>query len=424
MAEKKTPVVSEVAFDNVFGKMADELDPHCEGAKIGVMLTLMSAFSGYIGPDIRVKMGSGTAPMSIWAVLVGESGTGRKGATARVAMPIVRRAFNKWATTSIVDEGVPATALGLLAELADRDGASCFFLEEEGDDFVGATKNSRKLGPMFRKVWDGSPIGHKTAKTNVRVDEPHIGFVLHVQPDNWAAITGTLNASGGTFNRFLLVWVEQSKTVDLYRSDEEEAAYAATQKTLADRLREMGTHAANLGRDDPIDVTPDVARRIKEWHRPKCEDLTKGNKVLANMSERALAYMVRLAGLMAVADGRDQVSIADLDSALAIVTYSVDSVRYILPETGGESLRQKILYVLDEARNENGEPQPVSRSQLWEEIGKHIKAETIENEAEKCPNIRMWKGKSTGGRPPLYMQIIDDFEEVEEAEEDLVCSAV
>src|SRR5690606_1562517 len=99
---------------------------------------------------------------------------------------------------------------------------------------------------------------------------------------------------------------------------------------------------------------------------------TEDNEQLSEMAERSLAYLIRISALYALADKREEVSVEDLDSALALIKYSVDSVRYVLPEvTGGESLAQKILKALENNIDpETLEHIPMSMTEIWDVVGR------------------------------------------------------
>lgn len=415
MGEKRIPPqIDEAAFANPFGALAEELDPYTEGAKVGVMVTLISAFSGYIGPEVRVETGRGTSPLQSWFVLVGASGKGRKGATARISMPVVKSAFKAWGEEHVV-HGIPATGLGMMTELSEHEDNPVFVLEEEMDTFVNNAKRDVKVGVYLRKSWDGETLAHKTAKADFKIENPHLSFVGHVQPKNWGAITGSKDATGGTYNRFLAIYVEKSKTVPVFGGpDPSEAIEEASKK-----LRGMGLWAREAR--PVVKVPAEVAEVFEEVHRPVCESLTEDNEQLSEMAERSLAYLIRISALYALADKREEVSVEDLDSALALIKYSVDSVRYVLPEvTGGESLAQKILKALENNIDpETLEHIPMSMTEIWDVVGRNIKGREINEALKQLPQVERFTGKSTGGRPPVFLRLLDEYglpeDEMEEA---------
>lgn len=404
MGEKRVPPqIDEAAFANAFGHLAEELDPYTEGAKVGVMVTLMSAFSGYIGPEVRVETGRGTSPLQSWFVLVGVSGKGRKGATARISVPVIKSAYKAWGDEHIV-HGIPATGLGMMTELSEHSGNPMFVLEEEMDTFINNAKRDPKVGVYLRKGWDGETIAHKTAKADFKIESPHLSFVGHVQPKNWGAITGSKDATGGTYNRFLAIYVEKSKTVPVFGGPDPASAI----EEAAKKLLGMGLWARESR--PLVKVPADVAAVFEKVHRPVCESLTEDNETLSEMAERSLAYLIRISALYALADQREEITVEDLDSALALIRYSVDSVRFVLPEaTGGESISQKILQALEMNRDpETLEAIPMSMTEIWDVVGRNVKVKEINEALKQLPQVERFRGESSGGRPPMYLRLIED----------------
>lgn len=207
--------------------------------------------------------------------------------------------------------GLPATGLGLIGELVektDEDGKASpvLVIEEEGDDFIANAKKDKRVGTMLRKAWDGATIGHKTRNDNIQVRKPHLGVVVHCQPKNWAAISGSRDATGGTFNRFLPLAVEQSKTLPVFSLNDP----ADEIQEQAKRLRRLAAFAREV---DVVTVPQKAAQRFEKVHRPAIEALVDGNDELGQMTERALAYVIRLAALYALADGRAAIKVKDFD---------------------------------------------------------------------------------------------------------------
>ncbi|MFB9835958.1 hypothetical protein [Actinoallomurus acaciae] len=107
----------------------------------------------------------------------------------------------------------------------------------------------------------------------------------------------------------------------------------------AERLRKIGTAAREV---DIVTMPAKAAKVFEQKHRPAVESLIDGNEVLGQMCERALPYMIRVAALYALADGRDAIKVRDFDAALALVRYSVETVVAVLPTAGEDPLVTKI----------------------------------------------------------------------------------
>lgn len=387
------PIAPKAIFENAIGRAALALDPFTEADPVGVHATMLGAISAYLGRDVTVRTGNRTMPLSVWTVLVGVTGRGRKGTATTLGLRVIREAFKSWAHSGI-EKSLPATGLGF-AELLhghgnDEDGvAPLFIVEEEMDLQITNGRKDARLGGFLRYAWDGATFRHKTSKTDLAIKNPHVAVMGHVQPINWGTIAGSRDATGGTYNRYLPLWVEKSKSLSVF-------APPPGEEDVIDEEASKLRSAASFARDvSEVKVKPDVAELFESYHRPLADSLTEGNDALAQMSERAMAYLIRIAAIYALMDRRDHIEIEDFDSALALVTYSVETVQYVLPEVGGESLASKIRRALV-AAGEDG----LKKSELWDIVGRRYSKLDLAQAIASLPQVTIKRGPSTGGRPP------------------------
>jgi hypothetical protein len=399
--QSNAPVISNEAFHGLFGRITDALDPYTEGSKVGVMVSLMSAYSAYVGYGPTVETGKGSSPLALWGVLVGRSGVGRKGTATGIARRVIESAFATFAEESVV-EGLPATGLGFITELADRAEGTLanpvWFIEEEGDALLSNARRDAKVGVYLRKAFDAQTIAHKTKVDDLRVRRPHLGLIMHVQPRNWAAVAGGKDATGGTWNRLLPVWVQQSKTLPVFESSDAHEAI----RQAARALRQAGDYARQV---DTVTVPGHVAHVFEAKHRPIVEAMIS-TEAMSQYAERAMAYMIRLAGLFALSERRDEISERDFDAALALVCYSIETIAYVLPEAEASeeaSLAVKVENFVREAGDAGRTATEIYRAL-------NIKAADLREIVAQLDTIEVVKGhsaKGTGGRPSMRYIYVD-----------------
>jgi hypothetical protein len=391
------PTVSDAAYTGPFGSITAAIDPHTEGDRVGVLVTLLSAFSSVIDHDVKVAHGK-TQPLGFWPVLVGPTGRGRKGTARGAAMQVLTAAYAGYMETSTV-EGCPRTGEGFidaLASMATNDVANpAFLVEEEGDNLIDAAKRSKTLGVAFRKAWDGTTLTNITRQGATVVRRPHLGIVMHVQPKNWATISGTKDATGGTYNRFFPVYVERTKTVRLSQARTPSAVVVA----IARELRAMAAYARDVSEVTMPEYVEDV---FETKHRPVVEALTLGTEALAQYAERALGYMLRLSALYALADRRDEISVQDLDAATALVTYMVDTVTYVLPDA--QSAHGDLPVRIEAYIREGGETGRTS-TEILKRYG--IKRAELDMIVSANPSLTVEPGPYTGGRRADVFRYVD-----------------
>ncbi|MEO3863934.1 hypothetical protein, partial [Acrocarpospora sp. B8E8] len=143
------------------------------------------------------------------------------------------------------------------------------------------------------------------------------------------------------------------------------------------------------------------------------ESLTSGSEELSQYTERAVAYLARVAALYALADKREEINERDLDAALALVSYSVESVSFTLPEA--EMDREVPLAIRLERFLREAGPDGVPATQLYRKFD--IKSAALKTLTASMHSVEIELGPSTGGRrPEIYKWIDPDAEPEAQAE--------
>jgi hypothetical protein len=395
----KVPEMDPAAFRGPLGAVVKALDPITEASPVGTLGSLLAAFSAVLGPDVKVKTGKGRMNLSTGIVLVGRTGIGRKGTASDLMLGVTGQAWKAWQANNLI-EGMPATALGLLGELTDKGSALVY--EQECDSMIRSMKKDPKLGVLLRKGYDGATLSHRTSQADVTVKKPHFAAIVHAQPKNLAKVFGSTDATGGSFNRYLYLAVERSKTLPVFAEADNDDLIAEQ----ASKLRRIAAFAREV---DCVTIGKKEAAKFEKIHRPAVEALLEtDNDDLSQMTERSMAYMIRIAALYALADLRDKIKSKDLDSALALVRYSVESLSALTPHA--DSLVGKIADIVREA----GE---MSRSELSDALGHNVPARAISNALLSLPQIMETKGISNGGRRPTILKWVDEQSSTEEADD-------
>jgi hypothetical protein len=330
MVAIEAPIAEPEVFDNAFGRLTKPLDPHTEAHRVAVMASFMSIFSAYIGHGPYIKAGRSQLPLSFWSMICGVTGRGRKGTATGLAMEIADRAIPTFTNTQVqygIDSG-----LGLIQELHSRINGEtgslapepiCIY-EEEFSKVLEAAKRDRRFGATLTKLWDGRTIMHKTAKETYMVPKPHAAFISHVQPKLLRSVRKSKDAAGGTYNRFVVLFSEKSKSIPTFEdSDEYEEVISEAVQTF----RKMCHGAADIKQ---VRVPANLGQKFDRHHRPTMEELTSVSEEISEFGERAVPYLLRIAGLYALAEKSEWVKESHFDSALALMRYSIRSLQYIL----------------------------------------------------------------------------------------------
>lgn len=349
MAPITAPVPGDAFYDNFFGRIAMAIDPYEEAHSAGVMLALISYGSGALGLGPTITTIKGSLPLHIWSILSGESGGGGKGDATGAAKAIFDKALKGWSAAH-QKEGFD-TGLGLVKEMDGRrddegNPLSLLIFEPEVSSIIRAMNTDGRMMTMFTKAFDNDTLRYSSGTGSAEVRDPYVIIHGHVQPDLFVLTKKSKATAIGVWNRFLFCHVGQSKTLDMFESMPEK------NRMIAALAAEFHDAWASARRRGDVRVPKSVSKAFAAHHRPRVEALVKQSKEVKQYAQRGLAYLLKLAALYAVYDGRDYVSVQDFDSALALIEYSVASVKYTLAvgavSTGRTTLAEKVLSVVEE----------------------------------------------------------------------------
>jgi hypothetical protein len=175
----------------------------------------------------------------------------------------------------------------------------------------------------------------------LRAAASHVGIVGHITPKEFRLRLAEADMAGGTFNRFLPIYVERSKKLPIPTGVSAELV-----AELGGRLQKAITGAKDLG---AIGMEP-AATAL--WTGDLYDEFTEADDEDALWTEfarRAAPYCRRIAALYAVLDQRRFVCRADLVAAAALVRYAIGTARFVLDGRRRDPRADRITRALDGA---------------------------------------------------------------------------
>lgn len=328
-----TPSEDNPLFYGITGEIVRALDPLTEAHPIGVLGSLLAGTSSLLNRGPHIRIGSTRHPLLIWPLLFGSTSRGRKGDATNTAREILEVADVEILT-------ITATGLssgeGLIQRVRDPDDKDpgvtdkrLFVIESEFSSVMARSKREgNTLAGILRDAWDGRPLSVITRKP-IKASGSHIAVLGHVTAREFRTQLAESELAGGTYNRFLPLWVERTAILPF--------ADPPDPKLVDDLGGRLG-HAINEGRKKlstaPIGFTTE-ARTI--WPGLYEEFLGyEDDGALAQFTQRAAPYCRRLAALYAVLDGQDAADVAHFEAAAALVRYSMASARHVLQGVTGD----------------------------------------------------------------------------------------
>lgn len=329
------------AYHGLVGEIVRTIEPHTEADPAALLIQLLAAVGSAMGRSPRFRTDGSYQHTNIYAVLVGESGVGRKGtAWGRVGRDVMREAAPDW-WESCIRSGL-ASGEGLIEAVAARDGEThpdrrCLVVEPE---FVRALtvagREGNILGSIIRDAWDTGDLRTMTVVPR-QARGAHISIIGHITPPELRAAVGRIDLVNGFCNRFLWCCIKKSKDLP-FGGHLDEADIADLRRRLRARIEDSRRVTDMTWAPETMPIWADYYPRLCAHRRG----------TYGSVTAREAPQAIRLAMIYALLDGSSRVRPEHLDAALAVLVYCRDSARWIYGDGVGDPAADRLLARLRE----------------------------------------------------------------------------
>jgi Protein of unknown function (DUF3987) len=398
------PVRDPAMFYGLLGDIVTTADPTTEGDKVGVLVSLLAGVGVAIGAGPHIMVGNSPHPLLVSPLLFGSTGSGRKGeatSTAKLFLEAADQSFTEFTVTGL------SSGEGLIERIKDPvDNGDDGDKRRRRNDWPGTTdkrllviepeftttmararREGSTLAGVIRQCFDGGKLSVLN-KAMVTASSSHVAIIGHVTPREFRIRMAESELAGGTYNRFLPVYVERSKRLPL-----PEGVSTGDVTRLADQLRRAIAGARRV----PVLRLGDDARHV--WSDGLYDELSGADDddhAWTEFTRRAAPYCLRIGALYAVLDGRRHVTADDLHAAAALVRYAIDSARYVLGATSRDPRIDRIRRALDEADIDG-----LTRTDVSKLFSRHLTAGVLDELLAQVLTDDHYRVEetATGGRP-------------------------
>ncbi|MFD0492373.1 DUF3987 domain-containing protein [Saccharopolyspora spinosporotrichia] len=195
-------------------------------------------------------------------------------------------------------------------------------------------REGNTLSATLRAAWEGGNLSTLGVTARI-VRDAHVGILTHITPGEFHAKVSHSDMAGGTYNRFLPVFVAQTQFLPAGTG-----ADPALIERLAVDLRARLDQGATLGQLGFSDEAAYLWRRLYvEFGGFSTED-----GPIEQFLSRAAPNCLRVAGIHAALDGTPTIQPAHLVAAAAFIRYAVDSARAVFRQAD-PALAQLAAYI-------------------------------------------------------------------------------
>jgi len=356
------------ALRGLAGNVVDALLPHTEASRIGLLLHFLIAFGSMVSGGPYVLAGADRHDTREFGLLVGPTGSGRKGSAYSPVRALTERVDARWTAGQFsglsTGEGLITAFLRRLNASDDYDVDGRFFVYEPEFSRVlsVAARENSIMSPTLRQAWDGGPICVLTRKDPLVVNDARLSLIACITAEELRRRFSETDLLNGFANRFLFALVERSKVVANLPP--------LTESILAEMNAVVGARvrAARARREIRRSPEADEVWEAVYAHLATQEDAGLLGAVLA----RADAHTLRLSLIYAMLAGAAAIEVDHIESAFAAWKYFEASARTLFGDSLGDPLADQILRAVRAAG-----PDGLDRTGIHAVTGRHKNATSI-----------------------------------------------
>ena len=338
------PVADPAMYRGILAGITEAAEPTTEADPPGIYASLQAGAGVLAGAGPYVRIGNVRHPLLIWPLLMGRTGSGRKGEATTIAEVFLYHA--KVATFPGITVSGLSSGEGLIEQVRDdgprADDRRLLVTETEFTSVMARSgREGNTLASISRQAWEGRALSVMNRK-QLKASASHIAIIGHVAPREFRMRLADTDLAGGTYNRYLPFYVERGKLL---------AVPEPVDGTVLDRLAGQLSDAIDAaGKITCIQLGGAAISLWTDELYPEFADLDDEDDLAwSEFTRRAAPYCLRIAGLSAALDGRALIGKDDLIAASAQIRYSVASARYVLDRLRRNPREDRLVRAIDAA---------------------------------------------------------------------------
>jgi bifunctional DNA primase/polymerase-like protein/uncharacterized protein DUF3987 len=380
------PKLHPAALYGIAGDFVRQVEPHSEADPVALLVQFLIGVGNLIGRAAHFIAEADRHYTNIFAVLVGDTGTGRKGTSWGQVKRVLESLDESWArdclsgglssgegliynvrdaVVSIKPIKAGGEAVGVdghvIADKGVTDKRLLVFEGEFASVLRAQGREGNTLSMVIRNLWDTGNARSMVKTAPTRTTGAHVSIVGHITKQELRNCLDDVESVNGYVNRFLWVCTRRSKFLPRggRLSSEDFAPVIRHLRACIDHSRTVGEMTFD-----------DVAGAM--WDEVYIGLETGRTGLLGKVTQRASPYVLRLSCLYALLDCSATVKCEHLAAALSLWKYCEDSARYIFGERTGDRLADNLLRALREAETDG-----LTRTDISNMSGRNISAARI-----------------------------------------------
>jgi hypothetical protein len=332
------PNLPEAALHGLPGEVAVTLAEATEADPAALLMIFLTMFGNAVGPQPHAQFGSAAQPARLFAVLVGDAATGRKGTAYATVEAVFQEADPAWSDGRLLFGLQSAEAM--IDRVADGQSDDCRLLvvETEFGRLAETMARTGTLSAQLRNAYDGRRMQRvlRDRGKSQQASHAHVSLLGMITPGELLRHHARLRAAGGLESRLLYVYTARTRGTSPFGVGGVTAGLAGQVRQALTDCRE-----AVMLRTDPISrhllarrgIQPDVILPVADEVRDGWAGIRRQLPVvdhdLGAFFERAETQVIRLAAGYALADQAREIGTNHIRAALALWQYCARSAEIV-----------------------------------------------------------------------------------------------
>jgi hypothetical protein len=377
-------------YHELLGEIVHRIAPHTEADPVAILTQLLVAFGAAVGRAAWFQVEATRHHPNEFMLLVGDSSRARKGSSwdhvCRLLATIDPSIEPRILTGLSSGEGLIWAVRDPTSQDPGSSDQRLLVIEPEFASVLKAAgREISTLSPTLRSAWDGRPLAILTRTAPARASTAHIAVIGHITQHELRRHITQAELANGYLNRILIVGCRRQRLLP-EGGEHDPLAGTGLTRMLAATLK----HARNAGQVR----LADPAR--EQWHHAYRQLAAEPHDgIVAQITARAEAHVIRLALLYALIDGQHQIATTHLTAALALHDYAAHSAAWALTGATGQPLAEQIHATLHQ------HPGGLTRSQISQTLNHNQPAGQIDHALHALHTAGRVTAAQipTGGRP-------------------------
>ena len=330
-------------FNGAIGELVGVLAPASEADPVAILVQLLVGLGALVGRGPHYRVGASRHGTNEFVVLVGPSGSGRKGSSWDMVQAVLGGLEESFVAERVV-AGL-SSGEGLIWHVRDgQHGAACdkrlLVLEPElASVLKAASREQSTLSPVLRNAWDGRALQLLTKHDAARSAAAHICLIGHITATELVRHVSALEMANGFMNRFLIFAVRRVRLLPEGGEPDKDLLAKALRRLRAGVRRARASERLSFDAD---------ARQLWWATYPSLSAGAPG--LLGALLGRAEAHVVRLALIYALFDDKEAIGTTHLEAALALWDYAARSAAFVFGTSLGDRVADEIWRAVAEAQ--------------------------------------------------------------------------